>query len=643
MKKSVLAFCLCFINLGTFADGGMSAFNRKDYNEAYRVWSRAPDKPESQYGLGRLHYEGLGGPRNADKGISLLRASSEKGYRPATEYLANLFEKNNDSRNAVRFLERLQAQEKTLKNQERLVAAHRALSKPLPSKSQDYCQALNEFSKLGGIPEAGAAEMCALNGLSSPVSPTDARKWLTTNFSRNPTIDGLEMVVEEALNPKAQNFDPQVIEEAVWRLDPALSNTSIKRMLLEKGRVSQEICRTLPFREQEQRARFSAYCTLAVISGANRNPLVVAREYVSGGQTRAGMRTSERVERGLALLKLAPDVFASLDGLHVRMEADRARDSWRKLFETIIENEKSLFNPMTNEARAAVIYLFRKADTRSGTPDFGQEDALKLAQVVQKLAEDQDTKKQACLTLSPFDSEKFTNPQDTEMVTRKALAKSLDEICSVVAVTRPDPKQLNDPGSGRSTSPTVIPPGSPPTMDLRRPSDTNPVPQGSGSTGSNFEKSLSDCNSGVVSQCGPAAINLLSSNPSPLFASLPRDQRVVIAEKLLLKGVEKDDIQSLSVLFDLYDTGLDSEKRVVAQKYLNTLLAKGEPAGFLRKEIQSLPRDPLSGLLGGTLLRTQTADKCKKIKGFADDARLSAHDKKLARDTFDGLMCSSVR
>jgi hypothetical protein len=44
------------------ASDAMTAFNKKDYNEAYRIWRRSPDSTESQYGIGRLFFEGLGGP-----------------------------------------------------------------------------------------------------------------------------------------------------------------------------------------------------------------------------------------------------------------------------------------------------------------------------------------------------------------------------------------------------------------------------------------------------------------------------------------------------------------------------------------------------------------------------------------------------
>ena len=53
-----------FIHNPASADG-MAAFARRDYNEAYRVWSRNPDTAEAIYGIGRIVLEGLGSaPRN---------------------------------------------------------------------------------------------------------------------------------------------------------------------------------------------------------------------------------------------------------------------------------------------------------------------------------------------------------------------------------------------------------------------------------------------------------------------------------------------------------------------------------------------------------------------------------------------------
>ena len=50
-----------------YATKAMDAFNKKDYNEAYRLWTREPEKAESQYGLGRILLEGLGGPSDPQK------------------------------------------------------------------------------------------------------------------------------------------------------------------------------------------------------------------------------------------------------------------------------------------------------------------------------------------------------------------------------------------------------------------------------------------------------------------------------------------------------------------------------------------------------------------------------------------------
>ncbi len=639
MKKSLaVIFLLLFTSTGALANSGMTAFNRKDYNEAYRIWSRSPDTAESQYGLGLLHYEGLGGPRNAAKGLSLLQSASDKGYKASTEYLASIYERTNDSRNAIRFLDRLQSQEKTLKTQERLVAAHKKLAKDLPAKSTDYCLAITELSKLGGSPDSGAPEMCALNGLASPVTLDTARQWLARNFSQRPTLEGIEMLAEELLNPKSASFNPSVIEEAVWSLDNDLSNQTIKKILHEKGKVSQDTCRTLPFREPDQRARLSSYCTLVVIAGINKDPLVVAKEYITATQGRVATRLTDRVSRGVALLSLQKERFDSAEGIYLRLEVNRLSNKWRDSIELISRNLKQLSSSKSPQNRIELGFILDRANmsSRSNDKTFAQIDANDVARLIDAFSGEVEIKKYGCTTLAPYVA--MTSPFDTEKATEKELVKALDGICSAAGLPRPDPSQSSPPatpgnsGGAKLSSDRV-------GNDIQA-SQTQRLATG---IQTDFDKVFYDCNQGEVSGCAPAAIALLSPNPPAMFQSLSKEERLRVAERILLSGVKTDDPGSLAVLYDIYENGLESDKRKNSQQYLSTLLSKGDPAGLLRQEIQSLPKDPVSGLVGGLLLREKHAKACDRIRQLAQGNRLTDYDKKIANDAYNGIMCRSLR
>ncbi len=639
MKKSIAVILLSLLtSTGAFANSGMNAFNRKDYNEAYRVWSRSPDTAESQYGLGLLHYEGLGGPKNAAKGLSLLQSASDKGFKASTEYLANVYERTNDPKNAIRFLDRLQNQEKTLKTQERLVAAHRKLAKDLPAKSTDYCLAITELTRLGGSPDSGSPEMCALNGLASPVTLDAARQWLARNFSQRPTLDGIEMLAEELLNPKSPSFNPSVIEEAIWALDSDLSNQTIKKILVEKGKVNQDTCRTLPFREPDQRTRLSSYCTLVVIAGVNKDPLLVAKEYITATQGRVATRLTDRVSRGVTLLSLQKERFDSSEGLYLRLAVNRLTNKWQDSIELISKNLKQLESSKSPQNKIELRFILDRANmsSRSWDKAFVQNDANNLARLIDAFSGEIEIKKYGCTTLAPYVA--MTSPYDTEKVAEKELIKTLDSICATAGLARPDPKQ---------TSPQAvpsIPSGEQPTKDQVG-NDTRALqtPRTGTAPPTSFDKALYDCNQGEVSGCAPAAIALLSPNPPTMYQSLSKEQRLDVAEKILLNGVKKDDPGSLAVLYDIYENSLDSSKRPTSQRYLATLLSKGDPAGLLRQEIQSLPKDPVSGILGSVLLRTKYAAACDRIRQLAQGDRLTSYDKTIADNAYNGIMCKSLR
>jgi len=645
MKNLFLLVILALTSTVAFANNGMSAFNRKDYNEAYRIWSRSPDTAESQYGLGLLHYGGLGGPKNTERGLSLLRASSEKGYKPATEYLANVFEKAGDARNALRFLERLQAQERTLKTQERIVDAQKKLVKGPPTAAVDYCSAVKDLVTLGGTPERDVPEMCAVNDLPSPVSKEKGRQWLLTSFRQTPTLPGLATLSEELLNPRSASFNPTAIEEAIWVMDPNLSDSRIKEALRQNGKVNQDTCIALPFRDPDQRIRFSSYCALVVIAGQNKNPTISAREYISGLQGRAGMRLVERINRGLKLLGLQQDIVNSRDGLLLRLEAFRLLEDWENSFDLFQKNYSALIETKSQQVGSEIIFYLNKANVSAPGYDtrFAQINAKNLAQVIDLSPIDVDIKRYACAVLTPYIGKEFTNEQDVSGQTLNSLNQHLDSLCATAQMKKPDPiarpparfdrpQQLIADGKSRNEQPQSTPQASPAASGGTSPDKRQ-----------NFDQDLFDCNQGKVLGCAPAAISIMSANPPSIYQTLTRQQKEEVAEKLLLNGAKTEDPASLAVLWDLYEFNLDSSKRPLAQKYLTILLAKGHPSGLLRQEIQFLPRELIGGLFGNILERGRFAAACARIKDLRDGNRLTAYDKEVANKAYTGPMCVSLR
>ena len=104
-----------------YATKAMDAFNKKDYNEAYRLWTREPEKAESQYGLGRILLEGLGGPADPSKGLDLLAKSANKNYMRAIRYLAKYYEKKGSFKQAVTYLKKTGDPKKDLNLQSKIL------------------------------------------------------------------------------------------------------------------------------------------------------------------------------------------------------------------------------------------------------------------------------------------------------------------------------------------------------------------------------------------------------------------------------------------------------------------------------------------------------------------------------------------
>ncbi len=174
--SSVRVFCvfLFAFSINAVAGDALSAFNRKDFNEAYRIWSANPDTPEASYGIGRIVLEGLGAaPRNAERGMSLIHKSASSNYRPAISFLADHYERTGNTQQAIKYLERL-SDNKDLAIEQRILALLAKSVKGDPATSKQYCETSFNIAKLGGQSKQLDSAVCALNGLQSSMTKEES-------------------------------------------------------------------------------------------------------------------------------------------------------------------------------------------------------------------------------------------------------------------------------------------------------------------------------------------------------------------------------------------------------------------------------------------------------------------------------------
>jgi TPR repeat protein len=189
-------FVSFFASNHALADG-MAAFMRKDYNEAYRAWSRNPETAEASYGIGRIVLEGLGSaPRNAEKGLSLLHRSASANYRPAINYLADYYERTGNVQQAIKFLDRL-SDNKDLAIEQRILSLLSKSTKVEPTTSAKFCETSVNISKLGGKVKEIDIALCAINGHQSTQTKDEAISLIAT--SANDAYSKMEYVDAQRL------------------------------------------------------------------------------------------------------------------------------------------------------------------------------------------------------------------------------------------------------------------------------------------------------------------------------------------------------------------------------------------------------------------------------------------------------------
>jgi TPR repeat protein len=623
------------------ASDAMTAFNKKDYNEAYRIWRRSPDSTESQYGIGRLFFEGLGGERDTSKGLQLLNTASARGYSPASEYLAGHFEKSRNYRAALKYLERLKSRGNSSELQSRILTAYSNLEKKPLTGSQNYCGALKELNELSRRnDEAFASDMqaCALAGNPSTMTRQEALAKAASKLEERPSFEGLKLVARAALDPKSSKFDPESIEEAMWRLDPELTSNELKRTLVNAG-VSFETCSSLPFSTDEEKRRVNSYCTLAGVAGAERAIKVLALDYAYGRKGR-----SINLGRASALINLSASARESKEGFLIILNNLIEKNDEERHLQKLIASKELMTSLSESDLRAQFAYQVRAAGEK-GYDQSKAADLIKAANITKDSvihkATFQQTKNAPKNPFADHDEGYITalcelerkiqgsekecrsDSKGKEPVAQEAIAALTNNISS-----QPSPKQAVTPKtagvSKTESSPKVpaaqmSPPGAMPNPD----------------------QALLKCDQGQLDFCAETALALMSNYPPRDYVAMPLDARRSLAIKKLERGVEGEAVSSLAMLYDIYTDGLDSALREKAKPYLEILTRKNTAEGRLRESISVFPKDPLSGGFGLILQRDTYRDACNSIKIQIERKELTRYDEIRAREYANGIICSS--
>jgi len=310
--KFIVALAISsFFQHSALAGAAADAFSRKDYNEAYRQWSKNPDTAEAKLGIGRILLEGLGGPKDSEKGLSKIKEAASAGYSPAMVYLATYFKKEGAYSSAISYLRRLQAKSKSLSRQKEIVTLLGTITKRPQYKSRNFCEEVKTLSELGGSADKTITRECALNGLPSSITRMQAESELKGTLATNPSYNSLKRLAPGALNPESASFDPASVLSALLAVDPTLSKSESKELTIT-GAVSKSICVKLPTTNTTQKNNQLSYCALAALMGDQQLAIISSRAFASGDLGR------KSTELALTFAKLAGSP-PELNGLQLQM------------------------------------------------------------------------------------------------------------------------------------------------------------------------------------------------------------------------------------------------------------------------------------------------------------------------------------
>lgn len=211
--------------------GGVDDFNQKRYDAAFRALLPEAESGQaaSMFYLGRIYLEGLGSaPRDTSKGISLISRSSDKGYEPATKFLAQHYERSGSVQAAINQYEKLKE-----KGDLSAVESIARLSEQSFSKDKkitpQYCSSLEGLKILGKNFNEVNYISCIVDGKIQGKSLKDG-------------VGLLKQLAEKPADPAAIQLIPYLISkrnDPSW--DPVLADTLIFKLYGSNSRLSDQL------------------------------------------------------------------------------------------------------------------------------------------------------------------------------------------------------------------------------------------------------------------------------------------------------------------------------------------------------------------------------------------------------------------
>ena len=344
------------------------AFKRKDYNEAYRQWSKNPDTTAAKFGIGQILLEGLDGPKDTEKGLTAIKSAAAKGYTPAVQYLADYSAKAGNYSEAIEYLEQLQQGRATANRQAAIVSYLGRITRQPHSNNSRYCSEITQLDKLGGSTPKRTMSECAINGFESTISKAEATQELQSVLSSAPTYSTLGKLLSQMLAVDAPSFDPELVLTSIEALDSTL-NDAQTRILVSTDAVSKDTCTNLPTGSKEQRLKQLAYCSLVAIKGDTDVAALSAKAYLSG---ELGSPEAERALRFAALARPSP----AMDNL--RLKAMEATGDWGNHLPLL---EKTLSTSSIEENRILSAVKFQTSFVKRAGAGYSRTNFYKLARL----------------------------------------------------------------------------------------------------------------------------------------------------------------------------------------------------------------------------------------------------------------------
>jgi hypothetical protein len=644
-----------------YATKAMDAFKKKDYNEAYRLWTREPDKAESQYGLGRILLEGLGGPADRSKGLDLLAKAANKNYMRAIRYLAKYYERKGSFKLAITYLKKTGNPKKDLNLQSKILklTKKRISSKTPLWKTKMYCREATVFSQAGGeIPEKNLMEKCAISNNKSIYTkrqaldslaktfasePTEeiftmlkanplsimSESVLLESFAKNPNELTLNLIGKSMLNPKSKSFRPDLVGLFFWQNQENNQEKNLLRNLAVYN-INFETCKSLPMKTELEKNRRSSYCLLSALIEQKSNVIIrFAYAYIKGTD---GL--SRNPLRGEYLLTVSGKDASTAPLQTVKLDRYRLSNKWKEHLTSLEKMRKKLKLTQKQIELHIGFQLEKLTDYKSS--GYNKGHGVQLANVLLDVPSVPRKMRIKGLQKLPDLPDVDTLIYESAEVQLNLLLNKLDKkiySSSSLDISVKDAPTLR---SGSSNSAEF--------KKSTRESKKNASARSArtGKSGLNYKKNKINCDAGVFESCAPAAKRIMGDAPPAEFANMKKKDREKEGIKLLKKGADAEDDNAMIMLYDIFKKSRDPDEKALAKSYLAILVEKENPAGILRENMKLIPGNPITGLV--TAVGKMLGDKkvrraCKEIQRVAESETLSFKDQTMALEVLDRNAC----